>query len=203
MPPRRLLFAACVIGVLTLTAAVRSDETTPAPATTARLTFRLTDTTGVVHTERELAQAPAVILFFIAPDCPISQGYVPEMNRIALSYAGRGVRVFGVQSDPAASDAAVRQHVADYKYAFPVLSDRRQQLVAHAGATVTPETVLMTRTGKLLYQGRIDNRVVSLGVRKPHATQFDLRSAIDAALAGRVSSFTRTTAIGCTIVRTP
>ena len=202
MPPRRLLFAACVIGVLTLTAAVRSDATGQT-AGTAPLVFRLTDTAGIVHTERELAQAPAVILFFIAPDCPISQGYVPEMNRIAQAYAGRGVRVFGVQSDPSASDAAVRQHVADYKYAFPVLGDRRQQLVSHTGATVTPEAVLMTRTGALLYQGRIDNRVVSLGVRKPQATQFDLRSAIDAALAGRATSVTRTTAIGCTIVRTP
>lgn len=203
MPPRRLLFAACVIGVLTLTAAVRSDDTTLAAAATSPLTFRLADTNGVIHTERELAQAPAVVLFFIAPDCPISQGYVPEMNRIARSYAGRGVRVLGVQSDPRASDAAVRQHVAEYKYEFPVLTDRRQQLVAHTGATVTPEAVLMTRTGSLLYQGRIDNRVVSLGVRKPQATQFDLRAAIDAALAGRTSSFTRTTAIGCTIVRTP
>ena len=202
MPPRRLLFAACVIGVLTLTAAVRSDATGPT-AGTAPLVFRLTDTAGIVHTERELAQAPAVILFFIAPDCPISQGYVPEMNRIAQAYTGRGVRVFGVQSDLSASDAAVRQHVADYKYAFPVLADRRQQLVSHTGATVTPEAVLMTRSGALLYQGRIDNRVVSLGVRKPRATQFDLRSAIDAALAGRATSVTRTTAIGCTIVRTP
>lgn len=202
MPARRLLPAACVIGVMTLTAAVRPGDTT-LTAATPPLTFRLADTSGVIHTERELAQAPAVVLFFIAPDCPISQGYVPEMNRIARSYAGRGVRVFGVQSDPGASDRAVRLHVADYKYEFPVLTDRRQQLVAHTGATVTPEAVLMTRTGSLLYQGRIDNRVVSLGVRKPQATQFDLRSSIDAALAGRASSFTRTTAIGCTIVRTP
>ena len=191
-----------MIGVLTLTAAVRSDATGQT-AGTAPLTFRLTDTAGIVHTDRDLAQAPAVILFFIAPDCPISQGYVPEMNRIAQAYAGRGVRVFGVQSDPSASDVAVRQHVADYKYVFPVLTDRRQQLVAHTGATVTPEAVLMTRAGAPLYQGRIDNRVVSLGVRKAQATQFDLRSAIDAALAGRTTSLTRTTAIGCTIVRTP
>jgi peroxiredoxin len=154
-------------------------------------------------TERELAQASAVVLFFLAPECPISQGYVPEMNRIAQAYAARGVRVFGVQSDPAASDAEVSRHVAESKYAFPILQDRRQRLVDHTGATVTPEAVLMTRTGALIYRGRIDNRIPSLGVRRPQATQFDLRSAVDAVLAGHATSFTRTTAIGCSIVRAP
>jgi peroxiredoxin len=201
--PLRPLLVACVIGVLTLTAVVRSDGARTNASATSALAFRLTDTAGVTHTERELAQAAGVVLFFIAPDCPISQGYVPEMNRIAEAYAARGVRVFGVQSDTTASDAAVRQHVADFKYTFPVLVDRRQHLVAHTGATVTPEAVLMTRAGALLYQGRIDDRVVRLGVRKPQATRFDLRAAIDSALAGRATSFTRTTAIGCTIVRTP
>ena len=195
-----LRLVACVIGVLTLTAGVRAVNTAP-PARPDTLTFRLADTTGAVHTERELAAATAVVLFFVAPDCPISQGYVPEMNRIAQAYAARGVRVFGVQSDLTASATEVSRHVADYKYAFPVLNDRQQVLVAHTGVTVTPEAVLMTRAGALLYRGRIDNRIVTLGIRRPEATQFDLRSAVDATLAGQAPAFTRTTAIGCSIVR--
>ena len=202
MPRHRLTFVACAIGVLTLTAGLGSARTEK-PSPIAPLTFRLADTAGVVHSERELASASAVVLFFLAPECPISQGYVPEMNRIARAYAARGVRVFGVQSDPAASEAEVHRHVAEYKYEFPVLNDRGQRLVDHTGATVTPEAVLMTRAGALLYRGRIDNRSVSLGVRRPQATQFDLRSAVDAALAGHATSFTRTTAIGCSIVRAP
>jgi len=186
---------------LALTAGVRA-KTAP-PSHSDAWTFRLADTTGVVHTERELASASAVVLFFLAPDCPISQGYVPEMNRIAQAYAARGVRAFGVQSDLTASEADVSRHVAEYKYAFPILNDRRQLLVAHTGATVTPEAVLMTRTGALLYRGRIDNRIVTIGIRRPEATQFDLRSAVDATLAGRAPSFTRTTAVGCSIVRAP
>ena len=125
------------------------------------------------------------------------------MNRIAQAYAARGVRVFGVQSDLTASETDVSRHVAEYKYAFPILNDRRQLLVAHTGATVTPEAVLMTRTGALLYRGRIDNRIVTIGIRRPEATQFDLRSAIDATLAGHAPSVNRTTAIGCSIVRAP
>ena len=197
-----LPLVACVIGVLTLTAGVRGVRTAP-PSPTDPLTFRLADTAGVVHTERELTSAAAVVFFFLAPECPISQGYVPEMNRIAQAYAARGVRVFGVQSDLTASEAEVSRHVAEYRYGFPVLVDRRQLLVDRTGVTVTPEAVLMTRGGALLYRGRIDNRIVSLGVRRPEATRFDLRSAVDAALAGHTPSFTRTTAIGCSIVRAP
>ena len=195
-----LPLVACVIGALTLTAGVRPVQTAP-PSPTDALTFRLADTAGGVHTERELASASAVVLFFLAPECPISQGYVPEMNRIAQAYAARGVRVYGVQSDLAASDAEVSRHVTDYKYAFPILIDRQQVLVAHTGATVTPEAVLMTRGGAMLYRGRIDNRIVTIGIRRPQATRFDLRSAVDATLAGHAPAFTRTTAIGCSIVR--
>jgi peroxiredoxin len=202
MARHRLTLVACVTGVLTLVAGVRATGTA-SPSRTDPLTFRLTDTAGVVHTERELAAASAIVLFFLAPECPISQGYVPEMNRIAHAYGGRGVRVFGVQSDRAASDAEVSRHVAEYKYAFPVLKDPGLRLVTHTGATVTPEAVLMTRAGALLYRGRIDDRIVSLGVRRPQATKFDLRSAVDAALAGRTTVFTRTTAIGCSIVGAP
>src|SRR5678816_515365 len=35
-------------------------------------TFRLADSNGTIHTERELQRAPAMVLFFIMPDCPIS-----------------------------------------------------------------------------------------------------------------------------------
>jgi hypothetical protein len=59
--------------------------------------FRLADSSGAIHTERELKQTAAAVLFFVTPDCPISQGYVPEMNRIAEAYRSRGIAFFAVQ----------------------------------------------------------------------------------------------------------
>jgi peroxiredoxin len=164
---------------------------------------RLADSNGTIHTERELQQAPAMVLFFIMPDCPISQGYVPEMNRIADAYGSRGVKFFAVQADLTASLAVVRKHVTEYGYHFPVLIDPKQQLVRHTGATVTPESFVLTRTGTVFYQGRIDNRIASLGTKRPQATEFDLRNAIDAALAGRPVAHAKTTAYGCLITKEP
>jgi peroxiredoxin len=169
---------------------------------TPALSFRLADSNGTLHTEREMQRAPAAVLFFIMPDCPISQGYVPEMNRIAAAYESRGVRFFAVQADLAASAAAVRQHVSEYGYHFPVLLDPQQQLVRRTGVTVTPEAVVINPIGSVLYQGRIDNRIASLGTKRPQATEFDLRNALDAVLAGRPIARPKTTAFGCLITKT-
>jgi hypothetical protein len=195
----RPFLAAVLVSVL-ITA---SGQSAPAAATStaiAPLTFRLADSNGTIHTERELQRAFAV-LFFIMPDCPISQGYVPEMNRIADAYGSRGVKFFAVQADLTASLATVRKHVAEYGYHFPVLMDPTQQLVRHTGATVTPESFVLNSSGTVLYQGRIDNRIASLGTKRPQATEFDLRNAIDAVLVGRGIKGTKTIAYGCLIPR--
>src|ERR1700721_2258318 len=84
--------------------------------------FSLADPAGAAHTEGEWKGAE-VVLFFITTDCPISNGYVPEMNRIAKEYASRGVRFYGVMTDTSVPVADVRKHVKDFGYVFPVLLD--------------------------------------------------------------------------------
>ena len=192
-------FAVCSIGVLMLTLGVRAA---PDARSRTPLAFKLADSAGVVHTQDELARSRAVVLFFITPDCPISQGYVPEMNRLEAAYKPKGVAFFAVQSDLTAADAELRTHVAEYGYRFPALIDPRQVLIRHVNATVTPEAFIMTAAGTVMYQGRIDNRIVSLGQKRPQATEFDLRDALDAVLAGRPVARPRTTAFGCIISRT-
>jgi peroxiredoxin len=177
----------------------------PAPAAgadpPARLRFTLRDTAGATHTERSWESARAVVVFFVTPDCPVSQGYVPEMNRIEQAYVQRGVKFLAVQSDTTYADADVGRHVAEFAYRFPMLLDPSQILVRHTGATITPEALVMTPSGRVLYQGRIDNRIASLGVRRPEATEHDLRNALDDVLAGRPVARPRTTAYGCIISR--
>ena len=165
------------------------------------LRFSLRDSHGTTHTEQSLVKARALVLFFVMPDCPISQGYVPEMNRIERAYGPKGVRFFAVQSDVSADAAAVSRHVEEFGYRFPVLVDPSQLLVRHTTVTVTPEAVVMTPAGRVLYRGRIDNRIVSLGTRRTQATVFDLRDALEAVLAGRPVERPRTDAFGCIIPR--
>jgi peroxiredoxin len=161
--------------------------------------FALRDTDGVEHTPNEWEQAHAVVLFFVTTDCPLSNGYAPEMNRIEQAYAPRGVLFYAVQGDTTIPDEEVRRHAHDYGYRFPALLDPRQILAHRTGATVTPEAVVLSGQGAVLYLGRIDNRVEDFGKTRVQATEFDLRDAIDAILAGQPVPHPRTRALGCAI----
>jgi thiol-disulfide isomerase/thioredoxin len=163
------------------------------------LQFALRDTEGVEHSPHEWTQARAVVLFFVTTDCPLSNGYAPEMNRIEQAYASRGVLVYAVQGDTTIPDEEVRRHAHEYGYRFPALLDPREVLARHTGATVTPEAVVLSPAGTVLYLGRIDNRVEDFGKTRIQATEFDLRDALDAILAGQPVSHPRTRALGCAI----
>jgi hypothetical protein len=52
---------------------------------------------------------------------------------------------------------------------------------------------------ELLYRGRIDDRYVDFGKRRPEPMTHDLREALEAILAGRPVARPRTEPIGCDI----
>src|SRR5262245_15245117 len=85
--------------------------------------FVLRDTTGAVHDQNEWRKGRAVVLFFTTIDCPLSNGYVPEMNRIRADYANRGIAFYAVQTDTTIPDAQVRKHAIEFGFSFPVLLD--------------------------------------------------------------------------------
>ena len=163
--------------------------------------FQLQDTSGHTHTRAEWKAAKAILLIFVTTDCPVANSYVPEMNRINDAYVPRGVVMWAVQAEKTTPEAAVAQYAREYRYGFPLLMDPRQTLVQLTGATVIPQAAVLSPDGKVLYLGRIDNRVVDFGKQRPAATVPDLRNALDAVLAGRPVAEPRTKAIGCAINR--
>jgi peroxiredoxin len=165
--------------------------------------LELRDTEGKLHPTSEWNGAKAVLLFFVTTDCPIGNSYVPEMNRIHEAYAPRGVRIYAVQSDVTIPDAQVASYARDFHYGFPLLLDPRQALVKLANAAITPQAAVLSPEGKVLYLGRIDNRVADFGKQRYQATEQDLREALDAVLAGRPVGRPFTKSVGCAINRVP
>jgi peroxiredoxin len=163
--------------------------------------FSLIDTAGRTHTPADFAGKRAIVLFFASTDCPLSNQYVPEWNRLAQAYAPRGVAFYAVQGDATVPDADVRRHVAEFGYLFPYLFDPEESLAAFTGAVSTPETAVLSPRGDLLYLGRIDNRLEDFGKRRVAITEFDLRDALDAILAGKPVPRPRAKALGCAITR--
>jgi hypothetical protein len=139
------------------------------------------------------------VLFFISPDCPISNRYAPEIERMCSEYQSRGVRCFAIYPD-AADEGVVRRHRQEYAFssAVPAILDRKHELVRAAGARVTPEAALFSVVGQL-YRGRIDDLYVDIGRARRTPTRHDVRLVLDAVLANRPVPQPTTEAVGCTI----
>jgi thiol-disulfide isomerase/thioredoxin len=139
----------------------------------------------------------ATVLLFVAPECPISNAYAPEFNRIDADYRGKGVALLAVHADPRVTQDAARQHAIEYGYHFPFQLDPDQKLARKTGITVTPEAAVLDADGDVVYVGRIDDLYVDLGKRRVAATKHDLRDAIDAVIAGRRVQRPAAPAVGC------
>jgi len=161
--------------------------------------FELRDTKGAVHRPEEWRGKRAVVLFFMMTDCPLANGYVPEMNRLRAIYEPRGLAFYAVQSDNTVSEAVVQKYAQEFGYSFPVLNDPRLTLARFTGAKVTPEAAILSPAGEVLYLGRIDNKVEDITRPRYAATEPELRNAIEAVLAGKAPKESRTRAVGCAI----
>ena len=141
-------------------------------------------------------QAPAgtkaIVFIFTSTDCPISNRYAPEVRRIAEAFGSKGVVFRLVYPNPSEDAKAIRAHMTAYSYAgaFEPLRDPTLALAKFAGATVTPEAVVVAN-GKIAYRGRIDDRYVDLGRERPAPTQRDLFDALTAIAAGQTARRTR------------
>jgi hypothetical protein len=149
------------------------------------LTFRLTDSAGVAHTEAELALARASVFVFLSDGCPLSSSYRPVLERLFNQYSVRQVLFYAVNSRGA--------------HSFPDLLDTRHEIARQLGVSVTPQAVVVSASGQVLYSGRIDDRTLTLGKTRVAASREDLREALDDVLAGRPVTVSRTKPAGCAI----
>jgi hypothetical protein len=142
----------------------------------------------------------AIVYIFTSTDCPVSNRYAPEIRRIVERFADHGVVFRLVYPGKADRVDAIREHLTAFSYAGTVeaVRDPDFALVRFSRATITPEAVVIVNH-TVAYRGRIDDRVVDLGVDRPAPTVHDLADALDAVLAGRPVAHPVTQAVGCFI----
>lgn len=153
----------------------------------------------------ELAPAgsKAVVLYFIATDCPISNRTLPEMLRVRDEFRSRGVAFWFVYPNTTETPQGVRDHAAAYNTAADSILDPRGSLVALTHARVTPQAVVLVPAGsgwKTVYAGRIDDRYVRLGFARPQANQHFVEQAVSDLLSGKPVQPDTGTPVGCAIV---
>ena len=157
----------------------------------------LNDLEGMSRRPLEPGEKLGSVLVFYSHDCPISKSYVPEINRLLAQYTNFAFYVVEVGSD--ATSEMAKKHAREYDLRAMMVLDPKHQLVNAVGGEVTPEAVVVGRSGQLLYRGRIDNWYAALGKKRARATRQDLREALDSVARGKPVREKETKAIGCVI----
>jgi hypothetical protein len=141
------------------------------------------------------------ILFFLSAECPISRFYAQEIQGICREYGTHGVGCGLVFEDLSMNASAIRGHLDEFGYrGIPATTDQAGKIATQAGATVTPQAVMIDKAGRIRYLGRIDNFYADLGKPRRAATTHDLRDALGAVVAGGAVVHPETTAVGCFIM---
>jgi len=143
------------------------------------------------------ASAAAQVFLFVRTDCPITNRYAPELQRLAREYEHQNVRFWMIYPDATETSDSIRTHIRQYRFPGTALLDPGHQLVKRARVTIAPEAAVFDAAGTLKYHGRIDDRYVDVGLARAAAQTHDLEDAIAAVVAGKPVAHAETRAVGC------
>ena len=157
----------------------------------------LPDSNGRIRQLATNAATRVTVFVFLGPECPISQRYVPELNRIAAQHKANPVEFYGVVSGHAAAGTNAAAFVREYAVDFPVLVDEQLELARWLRPTHVPEAYVLKADGDLMYHGRIDDGYEAIGRQRTVVQHRELRDAIAAVLARRMPPRLFAQPVGC------
>ena len=164
--------------------------------------FALTDVvTGKTVRRDDFRGKKALLVMFICAHCPFVKHIEKELAKLGTDYAAQPLGIVAISSNdaathPADGPAGLKQQAETFGFAFPYLYDETQS-VAHAyDAACTPDFFLFDADFSLVYRGQFDSSRPGNGVS---VTGQDLRTAIDAVLAGAPVTGNQQPSIGCNI----
>ena len=143
-------------------------------------------------------QNKALVLLFVRTDCPISNRYAPELERLYDRYAPSGIEFRAIYPEPGLSREEMDRHQKEYGIKIPASLDPDHHEVELAKVTVTPEAAVFVG-GKLIYRGRIDNWYVDVGKSRPTATEHSLEDVLKLITEDKAPVFRETKPVGCVI----
>ncbi|HEY1802374.1 MAG TPA: thioredoxin family protein [Terriglobales bacterium] len=176
-------------------------RSTMLPLGTTAPNFNLPDPSGKLLSLGEFKNAPALLVAFICNHCPFVKHIRKEFAAFAKEYQARGVGVVAISSNdaenyPEDGPAKMADEIKQAGYTFPYLYDESQEVAKAYGAACTPDFYLFDRNHRLVYRGQFDDS--RPGNARP-VTGADMRSAVDAVLAGQAVRADQKPSVGCNI----
>ncbi len=188
----RIISLSAVLFLLSVVSAKSLNKSNPAKAEN----FSLKDYKGKEYTLGDFKNSKAVVIMFIATQCPVSNGYNTRMEQLYENYKDKGITFIGINSNKQESVDEIRSHAKEHNLNFIILKDPDNVVADKFGASVTPEIFVLNRNLDILYHGRIDD-----SRRESDVKSKDLQNTLDEILSGKKISTTTTKAFGCSIKR--
>jgi thiol-disulfide isomerase/thioredoxin len=200
---------AALVAFSVLALGARQDEPKypTLPIGSSPVDFSLPGVDGKTHALKDYASAKILLIIFDTVHCPTSQAFQGRILEIVADYREKGVQVVAISpshpggvrldelgyTDLDDSFPSMKIRAKEKGITYPFLYDGEPNVVSQAyGPKATPHCFLFDPDRKLRYTGRIDDNENPEKV-KSH----DLRSALDAVLAGKEPPVAVTKAMGC------
>ena len=181
--------------------ALESEEDALARGDTAP-PFELRGTDGETYTLDSFADSEALLVAFTCNHCPYAKARMPVLNGIADDYdevAVVGVNPNDEEAYPEDSYERMVEYVESGEVGYDAyLRDDTQEVARAYGAVCTPDPFLFGRDGdafRLRYHGRLDDALNP----DDEPTEFYIRDAVDAVLAGEEVEIPDRPSRGCSI----
>lgn len=163
--------------------------------------FKLKNVDGKMVSLSDYSSAKGFIIAFDCNTCPMSKAYNERIKALNAKYASKGFPVIAINpNSPELSAGESFDDMVKYakkkEYTFPYLFDETQETVKAFGPTNTPHVYILAKNGseyKVAYIGAIDNN--SRSAEKVSSRYVE--DAVDALLAGKPVTTSKTKAVGC------
>lgn len=145
----------------------------------------------------QFTEANLNVLVFFIEDCPVCFSAARVIQDIQSEHPEIDIHWIYATAFP--DYAELRFFLRDYNITQPISYDTSLTLARSLDVDITPEVLLVSDNGELIYRGLVDDYFVEFGKHKNEAQKHFLKDAIDSYLANEPIITTRTTPIGCFI----
>lgn len=192
------IILALVLGFLSIQAVVFFTETDAAAGSTPDKieNFTLPDYNGNEVSLSDFTDSKAIVIIFVATQCPVSNDYNSRMSQIHKEYESKGISFIGINSNKQEDSEEIKEHAKENDLGFVILKDKNNVIADKFEAKVTPEVFILDSEFNVHYHGRIDDDRSGEEIES-----HDLKAALDEILAGNEVTIKETKAFGCSIKR--
>lgn len=178
---------------------VLAEEAAPAADTASLINVTRQDHQGNVHQIAANSRKAVRVFVFMTGECPVSRTYFPVLNDLYREWGNneKDIELLGIWADVTQTPQDVAGVIEEFSIEFPVLLDRDASLGKALKPTTVPEVYVLDPHGTVAYRGRIDDRFLQLGSRKPEATEETLKQAVEKVAARLPVLVSQTKPVGC------